>query len=54
MQHAVTLVGNISTEIEVQACLEAVVLAFDQCGQALGIDISLGIDVEIELEALVA
>lgn len=51
LKHAVTLVGSDATEIEAQVCLEAVVSAFDKCGSALGIDISLGLDVEIDVHA---
>lgn len=53
-QHAITAVGNTSTEVEVETFLQAVVLAFGECGAALGIDISLGVDVEINLDSLVA
>ncbi|OCF35530.1 hypothetical protein I317_04236 [Kwoniella heveanensis CBS 569] len=46
--------GPAQTEIEVEATLEIIVGALEQCGNTLGIDLSLGVDVDVTIGAIIA
>ncbi|WVF65589.1 hypothetical protein IAT40_000319 [Kwoniella sp. CBS 6097] len=45
--------GSAQTEIEVEATLEIIVGALEQCGNTLGIDLSVGVDVDVIVGAII-
>lgn len=51
-QHAIKKPTYASTQVEVEACLEAVVSAFDKCGKALGIELSLDLDIDLQIQSI--
>ncbi|WVO15381.1 hypothetical protein L204_103038 [Cryptococcus depauperatus] len=47
--HAAGSLTSQSSDLEVHACLSIVVDAFDRCGHALGIDLSLGVGARVSI-----
>ncbi|WRT69021.1 uncharacterized protein IL334_006003 [Kwoniella shivajii] len=46
--------GTAQTEVEVEATLEIIVGALEKCGNTLGIDLSLSVDVDVVIGAVIA
>ncbi|WVQ93251.1 hypothetical protein IAU59_000317 [Kwoniella sp. CBS 9459] len=45
--------GSAQTEIEVEATLQVIVGALEKCGNTLGIDLSVGVDVDVTIGAII-
>ncbi|WVQ75513.1 hypothetical protein IAR50_005138 [Cryptococcus sp. DSM 104548] len=49
-QQAAGSLSGLTVEADVTACIQVVLNAFNKCGSALGIDLSLGVDAEVGVD----
>ncbi|WVF65588.1 hypothetical protein IAT40_000318 [Kwoniella sp. CBS 6097] len=49
---AIAAITPTSVEAEVTVCLEAVLVAFNKCGQALGIELDVGLDADVAIGSI--